>query len=189
MVTPSVQIQFTYSFAWRLSYSSATYCDNTYLAGGPNANLLNGPSYNILCVAGCTSANQIVATTKIICTAFSPPTQEDWMYGTASSLFIVPMSANYQISFADLAWTNLINQWGVYTSNPLQQNWELRLKLDTTNRTDIKTINTSPITQMFPLVYLRVGIQYPLVIPVFDYNMDIVRCRWSSWNKSECGGK
>ena len=187
MVSNTVQIQFNYAFAWRLSYGTTTYCDNTYLAGGPNAGLLNGPSYDINCVQGCAIAGQVVATTKIICTAFSPASQEDWMYGSASSLFNVPITTNYSVSFANFAWINL-QQWGHFISNPFNQDWELRLKLDTTNRSDIRTINTSPITTMFPLVYLRVGVQYPLVIPVFDQNMDVIRCRWSNYNRSECGG-
>lgn len=108
------------------------------------------------------------------------------MYGSYSSLFNVPMTSNYEISFANSAWIDLVT-WGTNASP--NKTWEMRLKLDTTPRSDSGQINNSPITQMFPLVYIRVGMQYPLVIPVYDSDNDVIRCRWSLYEKSECGGK
>jgi hypothetical protein len=64
----------------------------------------------------------------------------------------------------------------------------LRLHMDTRVRTDTNTINSTPISSMFPLVYLRTGIQYPLKITYYDADNDVVRCRWAEYSYGECGG-
>lgn len=147
---------------------------------------MTGPSYNIICKNECDIQDQIIGTTRVLCTAYSPSYQEDWMYGSYSTLFNVPSTPSYEISFANAAWIDLVT-YGVGASP--NKTWELRLKLDTTVRSDTGKVNSSPITQMFPLVYIRVGMRYPLVIPVYDSDNDVIRCRWSFLNQSECAGK
>ena len=53
-------------------------------------------------------------------------------------------------------------------------------------------INTSPVTDIIPVLPARTGCEHRLFIPNADPDFDSVRCRWAESNsdieKDECGG-
>jgi len=173
--TTSVTMLITHSWAWRLSSSTATYCNNTVIASGA----LMGPSENIKCDVGCFVSNQVVGTTSMYCTAFS--SIDDWSLGYKSYNVIFPITSDAEIFYTNSAWV------GLQTGG--SGTWTVRAKLNTEVRSDIGKINSSPLTSSAPSYCIRYGYSYSIVLPIADPNpTDDLRCRWSSITPTdECG--
>lgn len=96
---------------------------------------------------------------------------------------------NLQLSFTDSPWDRLANYGYNSTKINGTQGWELRHKVDTNQRPDTGRINSSPTTSLInPVLVLPKNIKYTFKIPIADDDNDYLRCRWSSWMKSECNG-
>ncbi len=97
--------------------------------------------------------------------------------------------------------------WRALTVNSGNLNWEIRVTLDTTTRSDTGKMNASPskiliricfncvinftflVTFVPPVLQLRAGTKYVLEIPTYDADGDVVKCRWASNALNECAGK
>jgi hypothetical protein len=173
--TNSVTMLVTHSWAWRLTYDTTTYCDNTVISSGT----LMGINDDLLCDVGCFQFNQVVGDTRMYCTAFS--TTDDWSMGYRSYNVIFPITSNAEIYYQNTAWVTL-QTGGTGT-------WSVRAKINTEVRSDIGKINSSPLTSSAPSYCIRHGYRYQIVLPIADPNpTDDLRCRWSSKTPTdECG--
>lgn len=164
--------------SWRLSYSSTTYCDASTIASGN----LFGIISNIVCQKNCFTTSEVVGTTVMYCTAFSPSTLDDWSYGTYNFNHTFLLSNDTELSFSGTNWANLVV--GGTTSA-----WEIRLTINTLNRTDTGYVNSSPKTLIAPMIVVRQGVEYGIKIPYVDPDVtDTVKCRWAVSAKGECAG-
>jgi hypothetical protein len=113
------------------------------------------------------------------CTAYSAG---DWTMGYKS----------YNITFPSNTKAEIVYAWGdwVRLSNGLTPGWSVRAKIDTSVRSDIGVINSSPISASASAYCIRHGYSYQIVLPITDPNQsDDLRCRWSSlYPTDECDG-
>ena len=82
-----------------------------------------------------------------------------------------------------------LNQYGSTAVDVDSIDWEMRLNMDLTRRSDSNQINNSPITLVPPVFIVRLGSVQRIPILTYDRDGDEVRCRWSELQKNECGGK
>ncbi|XP_052687753.1 uncharacterized protein LOC128166542 isoform X2 [Crassostrea angulata] len=169
------QIEISHQMAWRRSYSSSSYCDDTKIANGG----LIALSANLYCREGCNSTSSI-STMRGKCIAFSAG--EDWSLGEGSFLFTVPTPGiQYTFRLEGCCWQSLSN--GASSGS-----MRMTLTADLQPRSDTGVINSSPVVTMTPVVRLLAGCQHSLRIPVIDADGDIVRCRFPTSNSTnECG--
>jgi hypothetical protein len=165
----TVEVQFTARWSWRRSSYGCT--DSTISSG-----TLLGPASGIICDVGCAYSGESIGTTNFYCTKYN--VAEDWTLGEKIWTYTVPKTSNYQASFTGGGWIAL-----VVGGNG---SWEVRVMLDTTVRADTKTINSSPIASMAPVVRLRAGFTHKIQIVTADADNDDVRCRLAEAAKSEC---
>lgn len=176
----TVTLEMTMTLAWRLSFSSSFYCDQSVI----NANGLTGPSSDTLTCSkiGTSSCSQVLATCNTYCIAFSPTTGgDDWTYGRKTFFVTVPQVQYYEAIYASTAWMAL-------NGGGNQGNWEVRVRLDTRIRNDTGRINSSPLVTISPIVTFRKGIVSSIPIVTADADNDIIRCRWADSSLNECGG-
>jgi hypothetical protein len=176
-----VTVEFKTNFGWtRSANETYTFCNETTIKN----RILVGYPYPIYCRFSCTletlnnPSNGImqIGDTKTYCSSFN--VIDDWIRGDKTFNYTIPKTDNYQASFSSSSWTTLVNGGNM---------WELRVKLDVTNRSDTGLINTSPITQMPQYMKLRKDFRYQFEIPVYDVDGDFVRCRYALASNSECG--
>eukprot|EP00105_Crassostrea_gigas_P037277 XP_019921425.1 PREDICTED: integrin beta-like protein D [Crassostrea gigas] len=146
------QIEISHQMAWRRSYSSSAYCDDTKIANGG----LIALSANLYCREGCNSTSSI-STMRGKCIAFS--TGEDWSLGEGSFLFTVPTPGiQYTFRLEGCCWQSLSNGASSGTMR-------MTLTADLQPRSDTGVINSSPVVTMTPVVRLLAGCQHSLRIP------------------------
>ena len=128
------------------------------------------------------TANEPVGLTDIACISYS--SINDWSYGENNFTYDFAKNTNYEVYYYGGNWVAL-NQ---YTLNYPGSGaaWILRLKIDTTKRTDTNTMNSSPRTLVSPIFIIRNGMAVSLNIPQFDTDGDIVKCRWALYALAEC---
>jgi hypothetical protein len=163
--------------SWRLSFSSATFCNSALISSGS----LFGIVADIVCISNCFTASEVVGTTAMQCSAFS--SVDDWSYGSYTWQHTFPLSNDIEFSYSGSAWASLVVGGSSAT-------WDIKLKINTLNRTDTGKVNSSPQTIMAPMVIVRQGFDYALRIPYTDSDStDTVRCRWSLAANGECAGE
>ncbi|XP_062602414.1 integrin beta-like protein C [Saccostrea cucullata] len=170
------QVSITFRMAWRRSYSSATYCDQSTINQGGLIAYMG----SISCF-GCqhyiwSSTDVTMTNTSFVCTDYS--IQEDWTQGERTFLYNFGNSITY-FGFTGNAWISLVYGGG---------NWEMRTKVNLSVRADTGLINTSPTSAMPAIVRLQHGCDHNITIPVFDKDNDVIKCRWAKSEYNECGG-
>lgn len=185
----AVEIEFTVRFAYRRDWtgvafsayfpSRSPFCDQDTISNYGKI----APYYDITCEVGCAIIGETIGTTEVICIAFS--VINNWSLGENRFRFNVTKTSDYQVLFTQISWRPLV----VNTIGYANSDWQIRLKINTTLRSDINAINHSPITLVPPVVQLRTGLIYFLELPIYDADGDTVRCRWSNFSRGECGGK
>jgi hypothetical protein len=177
--TPNeVKMEFTLSFAWRLDFNKNHFCDQKTI----DNNGLIGDDKTFECRKyNGTTCKQVISRTTVYCKFFSPTNGGDnWSYGKRVFNYTLGRVKDFEASFIGSAWIALV----VGGSG----DWEVRLKLDTTNRKDTGVINTTPISTIPPIVTVRKGIKSTIPITWADPDStDVIRCRWAEDKLGECG--
>ena len=131
---------------------------------------LIGGTGTLQCLLGTFCGSFNATPTDSSCTDFSTPL--DWTAGERLDVQTLPLNAWLIISFTDFSFAQLsIAGNGV---------WFLTSRIDLTVRPDGK-INTSPSTQILPVIRRTVNTTHTFTIPMLDNDRtDILRCRWST---------
>lgn len=107
---------------------------------------------------------------------------DNWSSGAYSFDYTFPLSSDIQISYSGSSWANLVIGGG--------SGWMIKLTINTLNRTDTGTVNSTPQTLIAPVIIIRQGFTYGFKIPYKDRDAtDTIRCRWAESAKGECDGK
>lgn len=170
------QIEISHQMAWRRSYSSGSFCDDSTIA---TQGTLTVSAY-LYCRVGCTSTSSL-SDLHGKCIAFNAA--EDWSLGEDSFIFTAPNPGiKYTFRLEQCCWQSIIN--GGSSSNT-----RMTMTADLRPRADKGVINSSPVATMSPIVRLLAGCQHSFRIPVIDADNDIVRCRLpnTTFNTDECG--
>ena len=167
----TVTLEFKAYWSWnRQTY----FCDLNTI----NSQSLIGPPSPISCKLGCSVSGESIGNTQFYCTAYSA--SESWTYGERTFTYTIKKVASYIASFASCCWISLYN--GAAPS------WEISININALTRADTGKVNSSPVTTIFPVFRVRLGMSSTITIPVSDADNDVVRCRWSDSTKGECGG-
>ncbi|CAH1781459.1 unnamed protein product [Owenia fusiformis] len=177
-VAPGAQIDMLIHMriSWTSSGSTRTRCDKSAI----ESMRTTGENGNLLCRDNCARVNNAWTDVKFNCTDYDP--LNNWSSGIKTSRVTLYEGETYRASYRALAWRTSLAVGG-------GQSYELSLFLNTSVRTDIGRINTSPITMMFPTVKYLSPCDHTIRIPVADADGDVVRCRLASASKQDyCGG-
>lgn len=159
---------------WNRANRATYYCDASTISSG----VYIGHLIDLICQKNCNNLNEVVASTRTKCIAFSA--KDNWSYGLSSFDYTFPIKDDIEIVFKGSDWADLVLGGS---------NWEFRLKFSTTNRSDTSAVNSTPQTLLPPIMFVRQGISYTIKIPTVDNDItDIVKCRWSLSSNNECGG-
>lgn len=161
----TVQVLVRQRYGWRAS-NVPTLCT----AATVMTQALIGGSGTLQCLLGAFCGNFSVTPTDSSCTDFS--TALDWTAGERLDVQILPLNAWFVISFTDFSFAQV-----AIAGNGV---WFVTSRIDLTARPDGK-INTSPSTQILPVIRRIVNTTHTFTIPMLDNDRtDILRCRWST---------
>ncbi|KAL3883750.1 hypothetical protein ACJMK2_029984 [Sinanodonta woodiana] len=162
-----MEIEIDFRISWR---RSDTFCDESTIAS--RRYLLNRNSF-LVCHKNCMGLMDYLT---FYCTDFS--SEDDWTSGKRSFRYTFPSNhINFEFGFSGGNWISLVT--GV------DKRWSFSVRVDLANRSDKRRANSSPRTDMFPLVRLAYGCNHTITIPVYDVDGDQVRCRWAI-GSTEC---
>lgn len=177
-----------YAFKANLAYTRSHYCNppnNPFcqycnISTIINKERLSSSSFVFLCRNGCSTrpVNTSILSFRVICISFS--VLNNWSYGEETIFVNITKTDDFQASNYGYSWIPLM----IYSS--ILQGWELRIKMNTNNRSDNNKINSTPYTLFPPVIAVRVGTVYIVDIPVYDADGDLIRCRWANQTLSEC---
>lgn len=165
--TPSggtVQILIRQRYTWRLSILSPICSSVNVTWPG-----LMGATGNLQCFVGsCINFNSTPV--DGCCTDYSNAL--DWSSSERLDVKSVPIGVELVIGFSDFSFVVL-----AIAGNGI---WYLTSRIDVSLRPDGK-LNTSPRTQIVPVIRRTINMTHILTIPMFDDDQsDLVRCRWST---------
>jgi hypothetical protein len=131
----------TYEFLLSLSWTQAShFCNQTTVNNGG----LVGDGGNLECrKIGIQPCSYVLTDTITPCKFFSPFLNDNWSYGEKVFRYTIPITHNYEVSYASGNWINLVGLG--------EPTWEIRFRLDSRIRLDTGKINSSPITKIQPL--------------------------------------
>lgn len=166
--TPSggtVQILVRQRYGWRSSNLQTTCTSAIVMTQG-----LLGTTGSLQCLLGALCGNFNTTSTDSPCTDFN--TVLDWSGSERLDIQTLPLGAWFIISFTDFSFAQV-----AIAGNGI---WFLTSRIDLNVRPDGK-INTSPSTQILPVIRRTVNTTHIFTLPMLDNDRtDILRCRWST---------
>ncbi len=171
-------------YFWNREWSSFTqpYCTEATVA----AETLIPVSSYMSCLANCSSSNYTHLSTNMTSTdCDSNALIQSWA-GEHYDTEVLPMTTSITIGFNSSAWFGTLYIGGGGA-------WSIVSRLNVYVRPD-GYINTSPVTNTLPVIFIPVNTQTVQVVQMSDNDAtDILKCRWSTstanYNKvDECGG-
>lgn len=140
------------------------------------------------CLRNCTSSNYTALTTVMTSSDCDNNTLIQSWAGERYDTLVLPLTTSITIGFVSSAWFNSLYIGGGGT-------WSLVNRLNLALRPD-GFINTSPVTNTLPVIFVPVNTQTVHVVQMADNDgTDILKCRWSNSvtatnynNNDECGG-
>ncbi|CAF3344321.1 unnamed protein product [Rotaria sp. Silwood1] len=187
--TPSgsyAEILIHQRYFWNRQWGSFTppYCSESTVAA---QTLIPVNSY-MVCLQNCSSSNYASLSTEMTSTDCDANSLIESWAGERYDTLVLPLTTSITIGFVSSAWFNSLYIGG-------GGDWSIVNRLNLGLRPD-GYINTSPVTNTLPVVFVPVNTYTVHVVQMADNDAtDILECRWSNsasatnYNRNdECGG-
>ncbi|CAF1399958.1 unnamed protein product [Didymodactylos carnosus] len=172
-----ISIMITQSYTW--AYPNV-YCNNSMITNHiPIPARIPNTFLNVSAIYTKTGGYSAVPVTPY-CTSFS--SSLGVLSSQQSDIVNLTVNASFSITFQNSYWATLTNPSGTNTAT-----WSIATMINLFVRPDGR-INTSPVSQMLSPQHIQQNVLTTIVIPTFDSDNDVVRCRWAnkSLNGDEC---